>query len=151
MADNQTFLERVMARSNLSTVNQAQVATNVVFRILRDMLTPETADRVSDELHKEEPSADMELKDLWKDTNPMVSFFSRLSPIRPLKQSAGVFKTRLDQEAALPDQADPERVAKAVFSATQEELSPERNAEIASYLPEDVRQMWEHAEDVMAK
>lgn len=140
-----SFLEKVISRSNLKTENDAQVATNIVFRILRDMVTPETSDNIADELRKEAPTADMEIKDLWKDTNPMVSFFSRLSPIQPLKLSPGLFMTRLKQEAALAEDADAQTVAKAVFSATKEELSQERVQEIANSLPDEISQLWQQA------
>lgn len=141
----QSFLEKVIDRSPLETINQAQTATNVVFRILRDMVSKETSDRVAEELRQEAPRADMEVKDLWQDTNFMVAFFSRISPMRPLEISPSVFKTRLDQEGSLPADADTDTVAKAVFSATKEELTSERSREIASYLPEEIRQLWEQA------
>jgi uncharacterized protein (DUF2267 family) len=141
----QSFLERVIERSNLETENQAQVATKVTFRILRDMVTPEESDQIADDLRKEDPAADMEIKDLWKDTNPMVSFFSRLSPVQPIKIGPGVFRTRLKQEGALPDYADPENVAKAIFSATKEELSPERVQELSTILPDELGQWWQEA------
>ena len=145
MAEQKAFLEKVLDRSNLKTENEAQVATNIVFRILRDMVTPETSDKIADELRKEEPIADMELKDLWKDTNPMVSFFSRISPIQKLNLSPGVFMTRLKQEAALPEDADAQTVVKAVFSATKEELSQERVQEITDSLPTEMSQLWQQA------
>ena len=33
---NKAFLEKVVAETNLETINEAQTATKVVFRILRD-------------------------------------------------------------------------------------------------------------------
>lgn len=45
----------------------------------------------------------------------------------------------------MPPNADREQVVKAIFSATKDELSPERIEEIASWLPEKVRQLWEEA------
>jgi uncharacterized protein (DUF2267 family) len=140
--EQQAFLEKVMQQSNLQTVNEAQTATKVVFRILRDMVDRDTSDNVADELREEAPEADMEIKDLWKDTNPMVSFFSRISPARPLKVSPGVFMLRLQQEGALPSDTEPQQVAKAVFSATKDELSEARIQEVAGFLPDDIRQLW---------
>jgi uncharacterized protein (DUF2267 family) len=40
---------------------------------------------------------------------------------------------------------DPETVVKAVFSATKDELSEERVKEIAGFLPDKIRQLWEEA------
>ena len=145
MAENQPFLEKVMNRSNLENMNEAQVATNALFRIMRDMVTRDTSDKVAEELRQEEPLADMELKDLWKDTNPMVSFFSRMSPARPLNIKPGTFMLRFKQEGALPESANREQVVKAVFSATKEELSQERIAEISGFLPDQICQMWEQS------
>ncbi|MEY4517875.1 MAG: hypothetical protein RLZZ499_474, partial [Cyanobacteriota bacterium] len=74
-------------------LNEAQTATNAVFRILRDLLPREEVDKLADELRKEEPNADMEIKDLFKDTNPMVSFFSYISPIQQLNISKLTFRS----------------------------------------------------------
>lgn len=51
---------------------------------------------------------------------------------------------RLQQEANLPD-ADPATVLKAVFSATQEDLSEARAQEIAQFLPDEIKEMWQQA------
>jgi uncharacterized protein (DUF2267 family) len=40
---------------------------------------------------------------------------------------------------------DREQAVKAVFSATKDELSPERIQEIASWLPGRVRELWDEA------
>ena len=143
--ENQSFLEKVVADSNLQTINEAQVATKVVYRILRDMLSKDQIDEVASELEKEAPQADMEIKDLWKDTNPMVSFFSQFSPVQKISHSPGVFKLRLSQEGALPSNCDPENVAKAVFKATKDELSQEQIQNVSRSLPDDMRQMWEQS------
>ena len=65
---HQAFLDKVIANTNLQTLNEAQTATNAVFRILRDLLPREEVDKLADELRKEEPNADMEIKDLFKDS-----------------------------------------------------------------------------------
>lgn len=145
MTEQTQFLEKVRKKSGLETLNEAQAATNVVFRIMRDMVTPDTSDRISEELRVEDPDADLEVKDLWKDNNPMVSFFSRLSPVQPLKFSEGIFMSRLRQEAALPNEANAQQVAQAVFSATKEELSQERVREISNVLPNEIQTLWKQA------
>lgn len=140
------FLEKVINRSPLTTENQAQTATNVLFRILRDLMPTSAANRVADELRgKEDPQAEMELKDLWKDTNVMVSFFSQISPVQQLSIRPATFFLRLQQEAALPSDADPKEVTRAIFSAVKEELSLERAQEVSGFLPDEIRQIWDQA------
>jgi len=142
------FLEKVMFKGELEDIFDARDITEVVFRTMRDMMTTEASDRVADELHKEaEPTEDKalqnEIADLWKDTNPIVSFLSRIRP--PLIIKSDTFLFRIRQEAGLPQGVEPETVIKAVFSATKDELSEDRVKEIAGFLPGEIRQMWEQA------
>jgi len=123
---------------------------------MRDLMTTEAADHVAEELHKPaEPSEDKalqnEIVDLWKDTNPIVSWLSR---VRPPFGSDPIFRIDTDrflfraanESGALPPGVDREIAVKAVFSATKDELSEERIQEIAGWLPDDgLRQMWEQA------
>ena len=145
MAEQTQFLKKVIERSPLETEVQAQTATNIVFRILRDMVSRETVENVGEELKTEDPMADMEINDLWKDTNSMVSFFSRLSPLQQIGFSPDIFMKRLKQEAALAESIDPQTVAQAVFSALKEELPSDRVQEITQSLPQDMRQIWSAA------
>ena len=142
------FLEKVMFKGELEDIFDARDITEVVFRTMRDMMTNEASDRVADELHKEaEPTEDKalqnEIAELWKDTNPIVSFLSRIRP--PLIIKPDTFLFRIRQEAGLPQGVEPETVIKAVFSATKDELSEDRVKEIAGFLPGEIRQMWEQA------
>ena len=142
------FLEKVMFKGELEDIFDARDITEVVFRTMRDMMTTEASDRVADELHKEaEPTEDKalqnEIAELWKDTNPIVSFLSRIRP--PLIIKPDTFLFRIRQEAGLPQGVEPETVIKAVFSATKDELSEDRVKEIAGFLPGEIRQMWEQA------
>jgi uncharacterized protein (DUF2267 family) len=142
------FLEKVMFKGELEDIFDARDITEVVFRTMRDMMTNEASDRVADELHKEaEPTEDKalqnEIADLWKDTNPIVSFLSRIRP--PLIIKSDTFLFRIRQEAGLPQGVEPETVIKAVFSATKDELSEDRVKEIAGFLPGEILQMWEQA------
>lgn len=144
---NKAFLEKVIAETNLETVNEAQTATKVVFRILRDLLPREEVDKLADELRGEEaPNADMEIKDLFKDTNPMVSFFSYISPIQQLNISKDTFMLRLNQEGAIRHDTEAEAVTKAVFSATKEEISSEQIENVAKCISDDeLRALWQQA------
>ncbi|MFB2937506.1 DUF2267 domain-containing protein [Aerosakkonemataceae cyanobacterium BLCC-F154] len=148
------FLHKVMLKAGLSEPYDARDLTEVVYRVMRDLMTTEAADRVAAELHEKAMPTDdkalqMEITDLWKDTNPIVGFLSR---VRPPWQGPGIFKIdddrflfRVANEGGMPPNVDREQVVKAVFSATKDELSKERIDEIASWLPGKVRQLWEEA------
>ncbi|MBD1874925.1 DUF2267 domain-containing protein [Nodosilinea sp. FACHB-131] len=141
----QSFLDKVLERSSLQTANDAERATNIVFRILRDMMLNKTSDRIEEDLKANASESEQEVLDLWKDPNVMVAFFSRISPAQNLHIKPGTFMLRLQQEGALPAGVAPEEVTEAVFSATKEILPAERNQEIASILPGEIRQIWEQA------
>ncbi|MBW4634287.1 MAG: DUF2267 domain-containing protein [Iphinoe sp. HA4291-MV1] len=149
------FLEKVMAKGKLADIYDARDITEVVYRVMRDLMTTEAADRVADELgnksaeETDDKALQTKIVDLWKDTNPIVGFLSR---VRPPWQGPGIFKIdserflfRVANEGGLQRDVDREQVVKAVFSATKDELSPERIQEIASWLPDKVRQLWEQA------
>ena len=143
---NKAFLEKVVAETNLKTINEAQTATKVVFRILRDLLPREEVDKLADELREDAPKADMELKDLFKDTNPMVSFFSYISPIQQLNINKDTFMLRLKQEGAVRHDTDAEAVTKAVFGATKAEISSEQIDNVAKCISDDeIRTIWQQA------
>jgi uncharacterized protein (DUF2267 family) len=157
---DRSFLEYVMVEGGFADPYDARDFTEVVFRIMRDLMTTEAADRVADELHEEimptkEKALQLEVTDLWKDSNPIVAFLSR---VRPPWQGPGIFKINSDlfffraaNEGGLerdPVDKDGHRkqAVKAVFSATKKELSSERIAEISSWLPEaGVRELWAEA------
>ena len=148
------FLQKVMVKGNLSEPYDARDITEVVFRVMRDLMTTEESDLIASELHEQvlptdEKALNMEISDLWKDTNPIVGFLSRIRP--PLRGPglSGIddsrFIFRVDNEAGLPPNTDAETVIKAVFSATKDELSAERVQEITELMPGKVRQLWEEA------
>ncbi len=148
------FLEKVMIEGKLEDIFDARDLTEVVFRITRDLMTNEAMDRVGAELHKEALPTDnkalqMEISDLWQDTNPLVHF---LSHARPSWQGPGIFQIdsdrflfRVANEGSMPSGTNAEIVTRAVFAATKPELSQERIDEIASFLPGVIRQIWESA------
>ncbi|MGB3309557.1 MAG: DUF2267 domain-containing protein [Nodosilinea sp.] len=143
--EQKSFLDKVLERSSLQTANQAERATNIVFRILRDMMANKTSDQIEQDLKERAPESEQEVTDLWQDPNVMVAFFSRISPAQNLHIKPGVFMMRLKQEGTLPEGVPPENVAAAVFSATKEILPAERNQQIAAILPGELRQIWEQA------
>ena len=141
----QSFLDKVVERSGLQTANEAERATNIVFRILRDMMLNKTSNQIEEELKERAPESEQDVVDLWEDPNVMVAFFSRISPAQDLHIKPKTFMLRLSQEGALPSGVSPEEVTAAVFSATKEILSPERNQAVAALLPGEIRQIWEQA------
>jgi uncharacterized protein (DUF2267 family) len=149
------FLEKVMAKSGLTDIFDARDLTEVVFRVMRDLMTTEAADRVEAELHEpaeitEDKSLQLEVADLWHDTNPIVAFLSR---VRPPLQPMGIFRGidsdrflfRVANEGGMPPNVNTEAVIKAVFSATKYELSAEIIQEVSNWLPDKIRQFWEEA------
>lgn len=152
--ENRPFLEKVMLNGGLSDPYDARDITEVVFRVMRDLMTTEAADRVEEELHEEvlettDKRLQMEISELWKDTNPLVGFLSR---VRPPWQGPGIFKITSDRflfrvanESSMSRMVDRDKVIQAVFSATKDELSEERIQEVASWLPDVVRELWEQA------
>ena len=157
---DRSFLEYVMVEGGFADPYDARDFTEVVFRIMRDLMTTEAADRVASELHEEimpttEKALQLEVTDLWKDSNPIVAFLSR---VRPPWQGPGIFKIDSDlfffraaNEGGLERDSDDKdgrrkRAVKAVFTATKKELTPERIEEISSWLPEaGVRELWAEA------
>jgi len=148
------FLEKVMVKGGIADPYDARDISEIVFRVMRDLMTTEAADRVEAELHEpalntKEKALQLEVSDLWKDSNPIVGFLSR---IRPPWQGPGIFKIdsdrflfRVANEGGLSPNLDREKVVQAVFSATKDELSPERTQEVATWLPDRVRELWETA------
>lgn len=158
--EHRSFLEKVMVQGGFADPYDARDFTEVVFRVMRDLMTTEASDRVADELHEEamdtsERALKMEVTDLWRDTNPIVGFLSR---VRPPWQGPGIFKIdsdrfffRVANEGGFErgfehKDADRKQAVGAVFSATKERLSEERIQEISSWLPEGgVKELWEQA------
>ena len=153
-SEHRSFLEKVMVKAGLADLYDARDISEVVFRVMRDLMTTDTIDRVEAELHEEavptkEKALQMEVADLWKDTNPIVGFLSRIrKPLTgpaPLGIDSNLFLTRVANEGGLPGTVDRDQALKAVFSATKDELSEERIQEIAGWLPDHIRELWEQA------
>ncbi|EDX85969.1 hypothetical protein S7335_3672 [Synechococcus sp. PCC 7335] len=133
--NEQAFLEKVMQRSSIPDIYDARDITIVVLRSLRDLMSTDLADRT------EADFSDEKIALLWKDDNPIVAALSKLRP--PLNIDTETFLRRIRQEGGVPKDVSPESAVIAVFSAVREELSPERNKEIAGYLPDGLKVMWE--------
>ena len=151
---HKAFLEKVMVKGGLSDLYDARDITEVVFRIMRDLMTTEASDKVASELDQEASNAEdkalrTKVSELWKDTNPIVGFLSRIRPPMDKSGALGIdddrFLTRVKNEASMPSTVDQEQVIKAIFSATKEELSEERINEIVTCLPGQIAQLWKQA------
>lgn len=152
--EHRSFLEKVMVKAGFGDLYDARDFSEVVFRVMRDLMTTDAIDRVEAELHEEalptkEKALQMEVADLWRDTNPIVGFLSRIrKPLRgpaPAGIDSNLFLTRVANEGGLPGTIEREQAVKAVFSATKDELSEERIQEIAGWLPDHIRELWEQA------
>jgi len=152
--EHRSFLEKVLVKGGFADLYDARDFSEVVFRVIRDLMTTDTIDRVEAELHTQvlptdEKALQLEVADLWKDTNPIVRFLSRIrQPLTgpaPLGIDSNLFLTRVANEGGLPGTVQVEQAIKAVFSATKNELSPERIQEIAGCLPDRIRELWEQA------
>ena len=153
--EHSPFLEKVKVKGGLPDIYDARDITEVVFRVMRDVMTTAEADRVKAELHDsvlptDEKALQMEVADLWQDRNPIVGLLSRIrSPLQgpaPLGIDSNLFLMRVDNEAGVPKTVNAEIVVSAVFSATKDELSQERIEAVAAWLPDGkVRQIWEAA------
>jgi uncharacterized protein (DUF2267 family) len=152
--EHRAFLEKVMAEGGLADPYDARDLTEIVYRVMRDLMPKDSIEHVEEELHTgvmhtNEKALQIEVADLWRDTNPIVNLLSRIrQPLRapaPAGIDDNLFITRVANEGGVPPTVEPEQVIRAVFSATKDELSEERIQEVAHWLPGRVRELWEQA------
>jgi uncharacterized protein (DUF2267 family) len=142
------FLEKVQAEAELPDIYDARDITVVIFRTMRDLMSTETSEQVASELRTDRAASDNpaireDVADLWQDTNPLVSFLSKVRP--PLSFDADAFLRRIKQEGALPANVMPQQAISAVFKATKVELSVEQNQQVQAVLPGAIKSFWEQA------
>ena len=135
----QTFLKTVAVQGGLDSTYDARDIAEVVFRSMRDLMPTEVSDRIASELEEKSDS----FAQLWRDTNPLVRWLSRVRPALEVKDE--VFLTRIQQEAGVPLYVDAADVMVAVFGGIKEVLSSEANSEIACHLPGQIRVAWNRA------
>jgi uncharacterized protein (DUF2267 family) len=149
------FLMKVQADAGLPDLYDARDLTVVVYRCMRDLLPTATIERVQEELGVTEtlPSADPALQrqiaELWRDTNPLVAWLSRLRPpfntSGPLGMTDQRFLQRIELEGSLPRGVTAETLATAVFAATKRELSDDTVQMLGTVLPGRVQELWHKA------
>jgi uncharacterized protein (DUF2267 family) len=142
------FLETVKRQANLEDLYDARDIAEVVFRTLRDMMTTEASDRVAAELEGKmlstgDGASQDKLVEIWKDTNLLVRFLSRIR--KPLNIETDAFLFRISQEAGLSRGVTAEAAIEAVFSALKRELSAEGSQDIERALTSELRQVWRSA------
>lgn len=145
---NLSFLEKVMAKANLTDIYEAREMTEVVYRTMRDLVPTETVDNVASELNNKASQSNQkqiqeDIADLWKDTNPIVGWLSRVRGTLNIDDQ--LFIRRVEQEGGMPEKTTGEMVIKAVFAATKDELSQERITELSGFLPGKIQEIWEQA------
>lgn len=128
------FVESVARRLQCDE-QRAEGVTFAVFQSLRDRLTPKEAADVAAQL----PAG---LRALWTDNEKLDRRVERLH--------RSEFLGRIRQWAGLPDEAEAERSAKAVFAALQTLLGSPTGQEgeawdIYSQLPKDLKRLWVEA------
>lgn len=145
--ENMAFLEKVQRGANLPDIFDARDITEVVFRTMRDVMPSGVTKDVAAELHQPasatEETINQEVADLWMDTNPIVSFISKIR--QPLNIEADLFLRRIRQEGSLPRNTDLESLMNAIFAATKDELSEEQIERISQNLPNGIKEMWQTA------
>lgn len=152
---HEPFLREVMEQGQLADLFEARDMTEVVYRTMRDLMDKDAIERVQSELSNKEAVAtdDKTLQttvgELWKDTNPLVAWLSRLRPAFDKDGPFGIddekFLARIEREGGMPATTNAATVTKAVFAATKKELSPERIQEIAACLPGKIQTLWTEA------
>lgn len=143
-----SFLETVQKQAGLDDLYDARDIAEVIFRTMRDMMTTDASERVAQELDGKllatgDGASQDKLVEIWKDTNLLVRFLSRVR--KPLTIDPDTFVFRISQEAGLPRGITPEAAIEAVFSALKAELSRDRIQEVSTFMPGILRQAWQTA------
>lgn len=136
------FADAIRDRAQLTDAYDARDLSEVVFRSMRDLMSTEVADRITEDLARSEGAGEAFIA-LWKDTNPVTSWLSRVR--RPLIYDDDTFLFRVRQEGGLQKGKDETAVVNAVFSVLKPNLSSESVTAIADALPGKVKQMWNQA------
>lgn len=127
------FLKIVEKEARLRNLDDARLATQVVFKLLHLRITEDEAKDVKSQLPHD-------LALLWEGgewwTERLLFHFA---PHNRFDQEAFLNQVAVE---TLDLPAPPETVVRAVFYALQHQISPGEVADVAAQLPPDLRQIW---------
>jgi len=128
------LISRVMQLPGVDSPDKAEQLVTLVFQALRDRLTADEADDVWAQL----PTA---WKQMWESGDWWERLTSRMRGMNKLNREE--FLNWLQEH--MPQEVDPEQVARIVFHALKEQISPGEAADVSAQLPEDLRTFWRAA------
>lgn len=131
-----TFLRLVQEEAGLRNIEEATIATQVVFDVLHHRITPEEADDVRAQLPKD-------LAKLWEGGE---GWFARL--IAKLERQTTFTRTEFIREVNARKQdlkPSGETLIRAVFYALQSQITPGEASDVAAQLPKDLRELWDES------
>ncbi len=130
------FLRIVQEEAGLKDMDEAKLATQIVFDLLHHRITPDEAKDVKAQLPHE-------LANIWEGGEVWYQrIFSRFE-----RQNRFNKKEFMDQINARKQDiaASPERVARAVFYALQSQISAGEARDVRAQLPHDLELLWDEA------
>lgn len=133
--DKREFLLHVREKAELKNTEEAERASKAVMHALKERITPEEA-------HNLESQFTFGERELWENGEIKRKILERLS----LKKR-GVHKMHKDEflrkvQDKTKGVQDAEKTSKAVFSTIKEQVSRGEADDVASQLPEDLRDLW---------
>lgn len=148
-----SFLEIVAKKGRLTSLYEAQDMAEIVFRTMRDLMDRDLIEQVSTQLgdtaayEGKNKVLGRSVASLWKDSNPLVAWLSRIRP--PFSQTAPggiddeLFLKRVEREGGMPRTTTAATVVQAVFVAVKPMLSQDCATAVESRLPGKVKAIWQ--------
>lgn len=149
-----TFLQRVALQGNLTSLYEAKEMSEIVFRVMRDMMDAALIEAIAADLsaaaHKgKNKLLTGSISQLWNDSNPIVGWLSRVRSAFSHEAPGGIddqlFIKRVRLEGGIPKSTTAPEVVKAVFAATKLELSESNIQAVAAHMPGKIRVFWNQA------
>ena len=125
-----SFYRRVIEETGQTNREAVKRGTAVVFRALRDRLTPEEASQAAAQLPRE-------LKAVWGE--------GERADRKPVRLHRREFYERVKREAALASIREARFLTIGVFAALKEQFSPGEADDVLAQLPGDLKEVWEEA------
>lgn len=146
-----TFLQKVALKGNLTSLYEAKEMSEIVFRVMRDMMDAPLIEAIAADLstaaHRgKNKTLTGPIAQLWNDSNPVVGWLSRIRTAFSQSGPGGIddqlFIKRVRLEGGIPKNTTAPEVVKAVFAATKPELSEANVQAVATHLPGKIRVFW---------